>query len=418
MTYTAPRLGLFAIITLVSLTLNLLFFVLHTQRQLTDKQASNAQQQVLLLSQELATPLSINDRISMSVVANRYLQLGNLAFVGVYDVNDRIIVPLGLESSSGVLAEEMITNHDNVLGKVVVHTTPVSRAQIISDNWIYLAAVALLHIFLWFVYSHMARPSKSLRLEIAHQVRDRLLAKGLLETVKHDSHASQDEAESGNHSSSDDGIMLHDKDGSLERQISKTYLEDKGNKLVVQVRFDDPNQLLDTIGQQTKTLYFSLCQQLVEKATQELAALPVFSGVAIHEVSDFDDDGCQIVLVGKNEFAKSALASVMLARLILMLNRVIYDKHRELKRFALPVRTYVSDVSRQMDVLGVGVKHKEGLLVLLSPKHIASLAQHGNFQKMFSPTSVAERECRYVKQLSESNVERLEKLRDKVLMSA
>ncbi len=413
MTHTAPRLGLFAIITLISLTLNLLFFVLHTERQLIDKQSKSAEQQALMLSQELIAPLSIHDRISMSVIANRYLQVGDLAFVGVYDANDHIIVPLGLESSAGVLAEEMITNNESVLGKVVVHTNPISRAQIISDNWMYLLGVALLHVLLWVVYGYVARPSPKLRLQIAQQVRERLLAKGLLEATKEDGHAAYDKQEGDTSGSPKEGELMFGTHSTTEEHIDGKY-----DRFVVQVRFDDPNRLLETIGQQTKAIYFSLCQQLAVKAAEEMVALPVFSGVSIQSVSDFDEKGCQITLVGRQELSKPALASVMLAHLIIMLNRVIYDKHRELKRFALPVRTYVSDADRQEDVRGVGIKHKENPLVLLPTTCITSLVHQGNFQKVSSPTSVAERESYYVRQLSKSNAERLEGLRDKILMSA
>ena len=79
----------------------------------------------------------------------------------------------------------------------------------------------------------------------------------------------------------------------------------------------------------------------------------------MESISPFDDRGCRIVLSGKDKYSKSALASILLAHLILMLNQIIYDKHRELKRFALPMRTYVSDMTRQDEVAGVGIKHRK-----------------------------------------------------------
>lgn len=143
----------------------------------------------------------------------------------------------------------------------------------------------------------------------------------------------------------------------------------------------------------------------------------MFHGVSVESISPFDDQGCRIVLSGKDKYSKSALASILLARLALMLNQTIYDKHRELKRFALPIRTYVSDVARQDEVVSVGIKHRKTPLVLMPNRVITDLSSHGNFLKLADPISVAERECRHLRHVSVSHAETLERVRDKVLLS-
>lgn len=413
MTYPAPRHGLFAVFILASLSLNLLFFVISTERQLEERYERSTQAEAMSIAEELSAPLGINDRISMSVVANRYIKGDDVAFVGVYDVNDNLLVPVGKETD-GFVAREVVTGSQSVLGYVTVQTHEINRAKIISGNWMYLVGVAFLHALLLLIYGYVARPTDAIRIEISHDVRNRLLAKGLLYDVNQKNHAHSSGDPISTHSPSGTHHAKHDTPPTQSGSPNQTQSE---HTYVIQARFDDPNDLLATVGNQTKNVYFSLCHQLLSQATKELLALPVFHGVSVETISPFDDQGCRIILSGKDKYSKSALASILLARLTLMLSQTIYDKHRELKRFALPMRTYVSDIARQDEVVGVGIKHRKTPLVLLPNRVITGLSPHGNFLKLADPISVAERECRHLRHVSASHAETLERVRDKVLLS-
>lgn len=415
MTYTAPRHGLFAVFILASLTLNLLFFVISTEQQLEERYERSTQTQAVAIAEELSAPLGINDRISMSVVANRHIRGDDVAFVGVYDVNENLLVPVGKETD-GFIAKEVVTDSQSVLGYVMVQTHEINRAKIISDNWMYLVGVAFLHVLLLLIYGYLARPTNAIRIEIAHDVRNRLLAKGLLYDASQKNHAHTHESDSPIGDSDDSSGTPHAKHDTSPTQVSPNQAQNE-HTYIVQARFDDPNDLLTTVANQTKSVYFSLCHQLLSKATTELLALPVFHGVSMESISPFDDRGCRIVLSGKDKYSRSALASILLAHLILMLNQIIYDKHRELKRFALPMRTYVSDMTRQDEVAGVGIKHRKTPLVLLPNRVMTGLLPHGNFLKLANPVSVAERECHHLRHLSISHAKSLEQVRDKVLLS-
>ncbi|STY90878.1 Uncharacterised protein [Moraxella bovis] len=414
MTYPAPRHGLFAVFILVSLTLNLLFFVISAERQQKERYERSIQAEAVAIAEELSAPLSINDRISMSVVANRYIRGDDVAFVGVYDVNDNLLVPVGKETN-GHAVKEVVTGSQSVLGYVTVQTHEINRAKIISDNWMYLVGVSFLHALLLLIYGYVARPTDAICTEISHDVRNRLLAKGLLYDVNQKNHAHSSGDPIGTQTGS--SSTHHAKHDTPPTQSEPSHQAQSEHTYVIQARFDDPKDLLATVSNQTKNVYFSLCHQLLSKATTELLALPVFHGVSVESISPFDDQGCRIVLSGKDKYSKSALASILLARLALMLNQTIYDKHRELKRFALPIRTYVSDVARQDEVVSVGIKHRKTPLVLMPNRVITDLSSHGNFLKLADPISVAERECRHLRHVSVSHAETLERVRDKVLLS-
>lgn len=410
MIYSAPRRGLFAIIILISLALNVLFFVIHSERELNARDKLTAQREASLLAESVATALSINDRIGMSVLANRHIRADEVAFIGIYDAHDNLLVPIGSEST-GITIREPVTNRSNILGHVVIQLHNTNRAEIISQSWVYLLAVTFLHIVLWLMYGYLARPTNKLRLEIAHDVRNRLLAKGLLYDAKH-----------GHHDFSENSPDLETKPTShhnvKEQNTPKsTAFAVNMDSIVVQILFDDPHELMSTVSNQTKQVYFSLCQQLTHKAIKEMLAKPLFYGVSLNQIGEFNEKGCQIMLSGQDRYSKTALAGVMFAHLMLLLNQIIYAKHRELKRFALNIRTFVSCPDRQEEVVGVGVKHRETPLVLLPAKTLETLLVHGDFDKLTDPLSVAERECRHSKNISLSHVQTIEQVRDKILSS-
>ena len=173
MTYLAPRQGIFAAIVLASLVLHLLFFVISAERGISAQNQQAVERSVMMLSQEIAAPLAAYDRVSMSVIAEPYVDEPMIAYVGIYDSQGGVLVPLG-ESAEGYRAEEVVTSGDQVLGKVVVQAKTVSRAEILSGNWVFLLSVIGLHIILWLIYGYVARPTEDLKAQIAKDVRTEL----------------------------------------------------------------------------------------------------------------------------------------------------------------------------------------------------------------------------------------------------
>ncbi|MBN6743427.1 hypothetical protein JKG47_23825, partial [Acidithiobacillus sp. MC6.1] len=49
----------------------------------------------------------------------------------------------------------------------------------------------------------------------------------------------------------------------------------------VQVKFQDPQNLLTAVSIESKEAYFALCDQLFERACHALLELPLFAGVAM-----------------------------------------------------------------------------------------------------------------------------------------
>lgn len=414
MIYPAPRQGLFAIIILVSISLTLLFFVVSQERNLSAAYQTLGEQKTLFLAEEMKAPLSAVDRVGMSVIANHYLKDGMISFVAVYDSDNNLLIPTGKESLDGFVNKETITLGNQVLGFVEVHTHAVSRAKIIADNWLFLLAVLILHAFIWLLYGYVARPTKELQQQITEDVRQRLLNTGILSPHLQSSPKIEIPSTESVQSFTKQSTSLPDE---KKPHTSSTQVPNNPDLLVIQVCFEDRNLLLDTIGYHAKSAYFALCDQLLRLAVDELLNLPVLSGVSLHSLTPYTHKGAAVYLSANNSHAKAALASVMLAKLMMLLHQVVYDKHRELKRFCLPVRTLVSTLPQMDNIIMVAKRHLESPLVLLPEKELLKLATYVELGKLLDPISVSERECRHLKKVNEATSDRLQKVRDKVLLS-
>ena len=117
MTYLAPRQGLFAIIILVSFCLQTLLLVISTDQQLSNSRALKGEQMVAQLIDEARLSLENKDRVSLSVIANRYTSEQDVTRILIKDNNDEVLVPVGnAPMQQGDTISQIATNGDAVHG--------------------------------------------------------------------------------------------------------------------------------------------------------------------------------------------------------------------------------------------------------------------------------------------------------------
>ncbi|MFA9486338.1 hypothetical protein LU276_02435 [Moraxella haemolytica] len=433
MTFLAPRQGLFAVFILVSLCLHTLFFVLSEERESKDRYRISAEQSIAELTLELKAPLANNDRISMSVLADKYAKDYELSFVGIYDAKDILIVPVGSENDAGISLKGSVVSGSDALGSVVVKAPSISRAKIISEHWLFLLGALALHMILWLIYGYIARPTSELRDSIAKKVRLELLDKGLLvqqttQSLTATAKANEDVNDKGE--DKDRGKAVPSVNSFLQKariqqeismgdtqanthDVTDTISDQAG--YMVQILLEDPNQLLSTVSHDNKVAYFALCNQLLDRSLKELLNLTLLVGVQAKVIKYYDDKGAKVVING-NDRAKQATAAVFLSKLMLMLNQAVYDKHREIKRPAWQIRTAVSSVQHASVVLGLTNKRKETPLILIDEQAQEEVKVYVELVRLDNPKSIHERESRSLASVSRATAERLRQAMEKVLL--
>ena len=489
MTYLAPRQGLFAIIILISFSLQTLLLVLSTEQQLEKTQEQKAKQMVTQLISEASLALQSRDRVSLSVIAGRYTSEQDVARLVIKDANNEELVPLGnAPLHKGKTERQIVKKGDAVIGSVALTMRDISKGEVIASLWPFVIGSMLLHLFLWLLYGYVARPTKeqinALGRDIHEHYRQQyktsnansrlVLDEDSLVTTDTDRHAELVESSKGakgwplfghrdSVATSTEGepsqaneavTTIHDEvnnyvqsqreansavtesdaseasgDGATNAASPVAAADESSANVVsvnryvstvdVQIVYDDNYHLLDKLAPETADPYFTLCSQLLNQAITELLKQPLLHGIYLDNEPKFDHSGAVVVLKAENNHSKAALAGVMLGKLYLMLNQIIYDKHRELSRFALPIRVGVSDdaQARPLSHLLESVGRRGEMLILYPKSGLKEIGNHIQVRNLPRPTTVYERESAFFDGTNEAMMQRLIDVRNAVLLS-
>lgn len=493
MTYLAPRQGLFAIILLVSFCLQTLLLVISTDQQLSNSRAQKGEQMVAQLIDEARLSLENKDRVSLSVIANRYTSEQDVTRILIKDNNGDVLVPVGnAPMQQGDTISQIATKGDAVIGSVALTLKDISKGEIIAMQWPFVIGSMLLHLLLWLIYGYIARPTKEqinalsrdiqdLHREQYRQIDQREFSRGYernlergdeTEDVSTESASAANAAATSRNPNADKSdlprkldihsavnqyvrgqqgqnleldatydttahAMSNDGADNLQDQVTagnaNNYDSHKSSgsngiarlsanrpfdSVSVQIVFHDEFNMLERLAPSQRLPYLALCTQLLNQAVTELLKQPLLLGVSAINEPHFDESGAYVMLKADNSHAKVALAGVMLAKLYLMLNKIIHDKHIELSRFALPAKAGVSDNAQveAMSHLLESVGKKEQMLILLPNAGIKQINHHVQLQSVMRPTTVYERECAIFDGGNDAMIQRLADVRNAVLM--
>ena len=478
MIYLAPRQGLFAIIILVSFCLQSLLLVISTDQQLSKSRALKGEQMIAQLLDEARLSLENKDRVSLSVIANRYTSEQDVARLVIRDNNNEILVPVGnAPMQQGNTIEQEATKGDAVIGTVALTLKDISKGEIIAMQWPFIIGSLFLHLLLWIAYGYIARPTKAqinaLSREIddmhreqrknhkplttteqlvnsvnSENLDDRSLRTDAKNTVVDSKSTGAAVNTSGIHDALNNYLRSQQNDDVLDESIVNNYSqannvlisEEPHNRdftahqtapshthtlsatrsceiISVQIKFNDEYNMMDLLTPEMRKPYLALCTQLLDQAINELLRLPLLLGVSAINRPHFDENGATAILKANNNHAKVALAGVMLGKLYLMLNKIIHDKHIELSRFALSVKVGVSDSdqSEAMAQILERIGKKEQMLILLPSSGLNQITSQAQVTNIMRPTSVYERECKVFEGGNEAMIQRLADVRNAVL---
>ena len=453
MTYLAPRQGLFAIIILVSFCLQTLLLVISTDQQLTKSREQKGEQMIAQLIDEARLSLENKDRVSLSVIANRYTSEQDIARLVIKDSKGDILVPVGnAPMQEGITISQIATEGDAVIGSVALTLKDISKGEIIAMQWPFVIGSLILHLLLWVAYGYIARPTKEQINALSRDI-DNLhrkqsargsdndnISNGRLSTTKPNngidtaavhggvnaylkSQQNTDNNDNDNDNNAD--VQADDAHGQVDSSnkfianTAKLSANRAFDSVSVQIMFHDEYRMLERLTPEMRLPYLALCTQLLHQALIELLKQPLLAGVSIVNQPHFDDNGAVVVLKAENNQAKVALAGVMLGKLYLMLNKIIHTKHIELSRFALPAKAGVSDEAQApaMKQLLKSIGRKEQMLILLPNAGLKQIGNHVQVHNLKRPTTVYERECAVFDGGNAAIMERLTDVRNAVLIS-
>ena len=446
MNHLAPRQGKFAIILLVSFCLHLLMLVFSTEKSQYEYRTNKGEKIVEQLGKEAMVGIANQNRISLSVLANRYQVDEDVAKLVITDPNNHTLVQTGqAQNDTGQVIDKPIIQNNQVLGHAIITMKAVSKGEIVSSQWLFILGSAILHGFLWLIYGYVARPTNEQLEQLGEKIQQRIvMARGQLTNlpsrnateVTHDSTVHHQDVDTQNPTTSIKEFLTSNDaaepslvtessapiNTSVQPPVTHAFTDSTQQQdIKIQIHFHDQYNLLKRVAPEIANPYFQLCDQLLMRAYQSLLVLDnsllnrYIKDVTISEAPRFNANGAVIHLKGKPE--QLPLAAVLLSKLLIILNQVVYEKHRELSRFALPMTIGTSLSQQFMDVQKLMVNHaKEDGLLLLYPKPLLkTLDGKVQFKNITHPTTVAERQMVWYNGLSETLMTELIAKRDEIL---
>lgn len=453
MNHLAPRQGKFAIVLLISFCLHFLMLTFSSEKSQYEQRTQKGEKIVEQLAKEAMVGITSQDRISLSVLANRYQVDQEVAKLVISDQNNKPLVQTGqAQNEVGQVIDKPIIQNNQVLGHATITMKAVSKGEIVSSQWLFILGSAILHGFLWLIYGYMARPTQEQLAQLGEKVQQHialargslassnpvLTADGELQLDDHDALYNQAKDSSATAQPAATGKTIND---FLNREKSKSVKDDpqtqpvatdnlaqentvdsqKQPEIELQIHFYDQYHLLKRVAPEVAKPYFQLCNQLLMRASNSLfnssnnVLNRYIKDVYIKDNSHFNANGAVIHLAGKAE--QLPLAAVLLSKLLIILNQVVYEKHRELSRFALPL-TIGTSISHQFDdVQKLMANHakEDGLLLLYPLDLLKTLDGKVQFKNLQHPTTITEREMVWYNGLSETLMTELIAKRDDIL---
>ena len=455
MNHLAPRQGKFAIVLLISFCLHFLMLTFSSEKSQYEQRTQKGEKIVEQLAKEAMVGITSQDRISLSVLANRYQVDQEVAKLVISDQNNKPLVQTGqAQNDGGQVIDKPIIQNNQVLGHATITMKAVSKGEIVSSQWLFVLGSAILHGFLWLIYGYMARPTQEQLAQLGEKVQQHIaLARGSLAptnpaltadgelqlddhdlyTQAGDSSATAQPAATGK---TINDFLNREKSKSVNdnNQAQPTATEATDNlaqentvdsqkqpEIELQIHFYDQYHLLKRVAPEVAKPYFQLCNQLLMRASNSLfnssnnVLNRYIKDVYIKDSSHFNANGAVIHLAGKAE--QLPLAAVLLSKLLIILNQVVYEKHRELSRFALPL-TIGTSISHQFDdVQKLMANHakEDGLLLLYPLDLLKTLDGKVQFKNLQHPTTITEREMVWYNGLSETLMTELIAKRDEIL---
>lgn len=505
MTYTAPRQGLFAIIILISFILHSVLMVFSLEQQLNANREHKAKQLISELAETTGVALYQDDRVSLSVIADRLGSDIDVTRLTLLDNAGNILVQTGnAPLQAGITHHKPVLLQNNKVGDVELTIKRTSKGEMVKTLWPFELGALIVHLLIWLLYGHIARPTKGQLQRLSRDIHDYYVLHydmasndmaskqqhggvqfsyddrhdGTLNTDNNTANPSDDESSPPATSQPDHGHVYDDISSQVSRFLKRGQFKPNTQKdtdqnspptdnpltnkaqpssgqdstkhqthqqnlvnpngakqtchiptktdtpIVVAFMFADEHRLLSKLSPQIAQPYLTLCNDLLQTASLELLRQPSFQGVQLQSLEHFAiNHPARITLNVKQGFdnanSKLAQASVMLAMLCMMLNKIIFDRHRELKRFALPINATIAHTEQSDGIVHLlkGRFQEHQTYVLLPTQELTQIQQRIQLTQLNNPKSVYERECRRIIGADDDTINRLTSLRNDIMLT-
>ncbi len=153
MTYSAPKQQLFAFFLLVSFCLHTFLLVFSTIKQTNQNRAYKGEHMVAQIINESRLALANEDRVSLSVIANRYANEYDVNRILIRNLNNEVLVKVGnAPMQEGENINKMATDNEVIIGRIELTMKSADSSEIVKALWLFILGSLIIHSLLWLLY--------------------------------------------------------------------------------------------------------------------------------------------------------------------------------------------------------------------------------------------------------------------------
>lgn len=386
----APRQGLFASLLIISFAVHVTLMIHATNQQLSNTRAIQGELMTRQLADDSLAMLAPVDTVSLALMANRYASRPDVSALKILAADGRVLTTSGrAPTRAGEVFNKKIMLDQQALGTVELTLIKPSIGELIRIQWPPILLSLLAHVLLWLLYRVVARPTRREYLESLareQQLQEQMVALKL--------HAEQAQKNAMMAQAMANPAMLPKAEPDSKAQGTSSPSNDAN--FVLMINFVDPKQLLGTLSPGLARPYFNLCQTLLEQAIAQNQQHFAPHTIDYQIVQHFNETGA--IISAPANHPDSALFLTQLGKLFNLLTKVVYQRHREIKRFALQTRAAVAEPQAGQDaqVLAerlIGHMEANQLAVHVSDEQLLALQQHFELAPLANPTDAQTREA-------------------------
>ncbi len=406
----APRQGLFASLLIISFAVHVTLMIHATNHQLSNTRAIQGELMTRQLADDSLAMLAPVDTVSLALMSNRYASRPDVSALKIMAADGRVLTTSGrAPTRSGEVFNKKIKLDQQPIGTVELTLIKPSIGELIRMQWPPILLSLLVHALLWLLYRVVARPTRREYLESLareQQLQEQMVALKL--------HAEQAQKNAMMAQAMANPAVLPKADVKAQDNSAVPGQED----FILIIDFVDPKQLLGTLSPGLARPYFNLCQTLLEQAIaqnkQQFAPQPIDYQI----IQNFNETGA-VISAPVNQ-SNSVLFLTQLGKLFNLLTKVVYQRHREIKRFALHTRAAIAEpqADQGAQVLAerlIGHMEANQLAVHVSDEQVLALQLHFELSPLDNPTDAQTREAVVISAMKLEEAAFIRQARERIL---
>ena len=405
----APRQGLFASLLIISFAVHVTLMIHATNQQLSNTRAIQGELMTRQLADDSLAMLAPVDTVSLALMANRYSSRPDVSALKIMAADNRVLATSGsAPTRSGEIFNKKIMLDQQPIGRVELTLIKPSIGELIRMQWPPILLSLLVHALLWLLYRVVARPTRREYLQSLareQQLQEQMVALKLhAEMVQKNAMMAQ-------------ALANPDSVPKSEAQPQKiTAVSQQQFSLLID--FVDPKQLLGTLSPGLAQPYFNLCQTLLEQAITQSQHYFAPYHIDYKIEQRFSDKGA--VISAPSYHSHSLLFLTQVAKLFNLLTKVVYKRHRELKRFALQTRATIAEPQNNQNEQSLArslmtYMQANQLAVHASDEQLLTLQQHFELSPLDNPTDAQTREAVIISAMKIEQAQFIREARERIL---